>query len=72
MTYSKQTRKAALTPSRIRSTLSRLGKDVTIKKFDGAIKSTEERETIDKLQKEREEYIRNFIAHSGIRNKLWV
>lgn len=57
-------------PSLIRSTMSRLSKDVTIKKFDKAIKIEQERknlEGVDKLQKGKEEYIVNRFPGLGIK-----
>lgn len=62
-----------MTPSLIRSTMSRLSKDVTIKKFDRIINSLEkDPDTINKLQKAKEEYLFNFIENRGIKNRLWV
>ena len=57
-----------MTPSQIRSTMSRLSKDVTIKKFDRIINSLEKEKdavTINKLQKAKEEYLFNFIENRG-------
>lgn len=59
-----------MTPSLIRSTMSRLSKDLTIKKFDKAIKIEQERknlEVVNKLQKGKEEYIVNRFPRLGIR-----
>lgn len=62
-----------MTPSHIRSTMSRLSKDVTIKKFDIIINSLgKDPETLNKLQKAKEEYLFNFIENRGIKNRLWV
>ena len=62
-----------MTPSLIRSTMSRLSKDVKIKKFDKIINSQDkDPEKINKLQKAKEEYLFNFIENRGIKNRLWV
>lgn len=61
-----------MTPSLIRSTMSRLSKDVTIKKFDAMIKAIEkgnpgDRWNINRIQKRKEEHI--FREYPELREK---
>jgi hypothetical protein len=67
MTYSKQTRKAALTPSKIRKTMSLLGQDPAINKLNSMIKVIEERnpgdtKSLKKWQEKKENRIFEILA----------